>query len=199
MRRPVERFNCISCNRPIRPTSSHPAPTLPLLPNTRAAPPFVGTPRRASSATTKVEVKDISGTLRSAGGAQSTAKLTRKPSDEVRVRFCEAASAWLTRSCLRAAMVVKRPFFPLYSSLLPAACWAALLLYRRSRCCSAVPLRFFFFCVSQVKSLHKPAPSATASNVPSPRRNIARPAHHTTYHGVESQPRCRCRHTAAGL
>ncbi|EGD73122.1 hypothetical protein PTSG_04835 [Salpingoeca rosetta] len=83
MRRPLEPYACISCNRPLRPGSQPPMPSLPLLPSSKDGQrqaPYI--PRRAQSASVQqrsrdgiVEVSELPRSMRSAGGAHTSPRL----------------------------------------------------------------------------------------------------------------------------
>eukprot|EP00730_Choanoeca_flexa_P016536 TRINITY_DN7839_c0_g1_i3.p1 TRINITY_DN7839_c0_g1~~TRINITY_DN7839_c0_g1_i3.p1 ORF type:complete len:675 (+),score=205.44 TRINITY_DN7839_c0_g1_i3:172-2196(+) len=81
MSRHLEPYNCISCNRPLRPTTANPLPSLPLLPATKdPRPPYIPGRRvmsarvRASSPNSysQVDVQEMPRSLRSAGGTATT-------------------------------------------------------------------------------------------------------------------------------
>eukprot|EP00039_Didymoeca_costata_P008895 m.118268 g.118268 ORF g.118268 m.118268 type:complete len:694 (-) comp14276_c0_seq2:1573-3654(-) len=79
MSRPLQRYNCLTCQRPLKPTQQPPLPALPLLPTSKTGSQQAYIPRRRSTqgvpgSDSIVEVTDIGRSLRSAGGSYTATR-----------------------------------------------------------------------------------------------------------------------------
>eukprot|EP00055_Hartaetosiga_balthica_P009760 m.39754 g.39754 ORF g.39754 m.39754 type:complete len:696 (+) comp6884_c1_seq1:207-2294(+) len=79
MRRPMEPYNCISCNRPIRPQTTQSRSALPLLPQSKGKRPQSSFARTVMQDGV-VEVSEIPKSLRSAGGTHTSPRYLQQKS-----------------------------------------------------------------------------------------------------------------------